>query len=85
MMNDVSGPAHRKTISLVVPCFNEEHALPFLAARLSSLADQLGWTVSGRDRPRRRQQCRQDMAADPRLCSDGRPCARRIGLVAKVP
>ena len=41
MMLESSNAADRRTISIVVPCFNEEDALPFVAARLSSVADEL--------------------------------------------
>ena len=40
-MVDLSEEAHDKTISIVIPCYNEEDVLPLLAAPLSSLADQL--------------------------------------------
>src|SRR5262245_14078945 len=40
-MVEPSDAADRRTISIVVPCFNEEDALPFLATRLSSVADEL--------------------------------------------
>ena len=41
MMLESSNAADRRTVSIVVPCFNEEDALPFVAARLSSVADEL--------------------------------------------
>jgi polyisoprenyl-phosphate glycosyltransferase len=41
MMLEPSDAADRKTVSIVVPCFNEEDALPFLVDRLSSVADEL--------------------------------------------
>jgi len=39
--SDANGRTDRRTISIVVPCFNEEEALPLLTPRLSSLGDQL--------------------------------------------